>query len=121
MKKKIVKKIGATLLAAGMITSTAASAMTISPYASRETGGFTLRVVAWFNSGYKTTSADAEYGVTAGKYIKQCWVRIKEGDYDKIKYSESYTKAEAKQGQAELEKTNNPLKDATLTWGWKYN
>lgn len=29
MEKKIVKKIGATLLAAGMITSTAASAMTI--------------------------------------------------------------------------------------------
>ena len=121
MKKNLMKKIGAMMLVVGMTTATTASAMTVSPYARRSVGGITLRVVAWFNSGYKTTSDDAQYGVQAGKYIKQCWVRIKEGSYDKTEYSAAYTRAEAKQGQAELSKTNNPLSDATCTWGWKYN
>ncbi|SES77290.1 hypothetical protein [[Clostridium] polysaccharolyticum] len=119
MKNKL--KLGVMILAAGIVASITVSAMTITPYANRETGGVTLRVVAWFNSGYKTTSSDATYGVQANKYIKQCWVRIKEGSYDQTEYSEAFTRAEAKQGKAELSKTNNPFSDATLTWGWKYN
>lgn len=122
MKQKIAKKIMILGIASTMLFSgTAVSAMTKTPFASRDTGGIHLRVCAWFNSGYKTTTEDREYGVVSGKYIKQCWVRIQEGNYDKIKNSKSYTKKQAKTGIAELTKYNNPFADAKLTWGWKYN
>mgnify|MGYP002541746111 CR=1 FL=1 len=62
-----------------------------------------------------------EYKVKPGRYIKRCWVRIEEGNYDKKKFSKSYTKKQEKTGKAELKKYNNPFAKAKLTWGWKYN
>lgn len=120
-KKNIVKKMATLALAGIVVTGSMASAMTVSPFASRSTGGLKLRVVAWFNSGYKTTKDDRQYGVESGKYINQCWVKIKEGDYKETIWSESYKKKQAGQGSATLEKYNNPFYDATLTWGWIYN
>lgn len=121
-EKRVAKKIMVLGMAGIMLFGgTLASARTFSPYASRNTGGVQLKVMAWFNSGYKTTDDDEKYNVKPGRYIKQCWVRIKEGNYDKVVKSKSYTKKEAKNGQATLSKYNNPFADASLTWGWKYN
>lgn len=122
MKKKFKIKavIVALLICTFMIGIPASYARTVTPYATRSTGGLQLHVTAWFHSAYKTTAADSQYGVKSGKYIKQCWVKIQEGDYNKTDYSEALTKAENKSGSAELTKVNNPFYDATLTWGWKY-
>ncbi len=89
-------------------------------YSSNSIWGY-WSVTAWFNSGYKTTAADTKYGVKKNAYIKQCWVRIQEGSYDKKVWSEAFTRAEKKQGRASLTCGNNPFYVATATWGWKYN
>ena len=121
MKQRMAKKIMILGLASTMLFGgTAVSAMTKTPYADKVTG-IHLRVYAWFNSGYKTTDDDKEYKVKPGRYIKRCWVRFEEGNYDKKKFSKSYTKKQEKTGKAELKKYNNPFAKAKLTWGWKYN
>ncbi len=119
--RKYLKRVGKMVLIATMAISISASARTKSPYATVDAGITKVRVKAWFNSGWKTTKDDTVYGVKKGKYIKQCWVRIKEGNYDKTVYSEAFTKAEAGNGDAELSKVNNPIRISTGTWGWKYN
>lgn len=116
----IGKRVIITGMALGILSSTSMG-MTYSPFAKRHTRDTKIYGTAWFNSGYKTTKADSKYGVKKDKYIKQCWVRVKEGGYDEKKWSESFTRKEKKQGYVHLEKWNNPFFNATITWGWKYN
>ena len=118
--KKTVAVIAMAVIVYGVI-GISASAMTYSPYGGSNTSLTQISVTAWFNSGYKTTAADTKYGVKKNAYIKQCWVRIQEGSYDKKVWSEAFTRAEKKQGRASLTCGNNPLYVATAKWGWKYN
>ena len=118
--KKMVTVMAIAALVFGVINSSA-SAMTISPYGGSTCSITKINVKAWFNSGYKTTSNDTKYGVKRNAYIKQCWVRIQEGNYDKKVWSESFTKKEKRQGKASLSCGNNPFYVATASWGWKYN
>lgn len=118
--KKMIKKLSAVVLAM-TILGCSASAITKSPFADSSATITTISVKAWFNSGYKTTANDAKYGVKKNAYIRQCWVRIHEGSYDKKKWSASYSRAQAGQGIASLSCGNNPFQVATATWGWAYN
>jgi hypothetical protein len=118
--KRLVAVIAMAVIVYGVI-GISASAMTYSPYGGSNTCLTQISVTAWFNSGYKTTAADTKYGVKKNAYIKQCWVRIQEGSYDKKVWSEAFTRAEKKQGRASLTCGNNPFYIATATWGWKYN
>lgn len=118
--KKTVLFLSLALCLGGFI-AIGIKGMTISPYASSTCTPAKIDVRAWFNSGYKTTSADSQYGVKKNAYIKQCWVSIKEGSYDHKEWSESFTKKEKRQGSARLSKVNNPFLVSTASWGWKYN
>lgn len=118
--KKVFLVFSLTLCMCGIFT-VFAKAMTVSPYAGATTTLAKVNVVAWYNSGYKTKASDVKYGVKKNAYIGQCWVRIKEGSYNKKVWSRAYTKAQKGQGVARLSCANNPFYVATATWGWMYN
>ena len=112
----------ATMLALGGVGNFS-SAITKTPWASCITQLANIRVNAWFNSGYKTKQRDVNnnIGVQKDKYIRCCWVRLKEGSFDKKTFSKSYTIKQEGQGQATIVNGNNPFKVASASWGWHYN
>ncbi len=120
MKKRIAIVLAALVVC--FSTTIIARGMSLSPYGSYgKTNLVYLKAIAWFNSGWKTTSDDSAYGVTANKYIKQCYVWITQGDSTNYDYSATYKPSDNGQGTASLEEFNNPFKDQSGGYGWYYN
>jgi hypothetical protein len=116
------KKISICLSLALILTLTiVASAATLSPWASISSG-LNVEVATSFTPSWKTEANDTQYGVSEGKYIKNSWVRIVEGDYDKTEKSKNYYRPSTEWVYTHLSKTNNPFKTATATatYGWGY-
>lgn len=62
-----------------------------------------------------------KYKTTKGKYIKQAWVKIKEGETQKVyKRSATVSKSSTAITYASASCANNPLKSQTFPYGWKY-
>jgi hypothetical protein len=79
-----------------------------------------LKAHAHFRA-YQLTPSGVDYGLTANKHVKQCWVRITENgvvaqDYSSIAASTS----DSAEYSAEATQLNNPLYTQTFNHGWLY-
>lgn len=122
MKRKLI--VIATCLAICILLGTSAYAMTSKVWASTSTGTITLKSSTQFNAKYLTQASDSIYKVKKGKYIRQSYSHIVEGNYDKYDWSEVCSKDATTlnkiAGTSYLSKVNNPLINATVTYGWHY-
>ena len=117
-------KLLATTLAAAIgivgIGGTLASGMGLFNFSSY-TNNFTLHVSASFTPSVKTTSAHG-LGLTPGKNVKQCYVWLKEGNYDSGRvYSQTaQSTSDNNLYEAYTSRLNNPFMTATSGYGWIY-
>ena len=116
--KKVGKTVLTCCLALGVLSGgVMASGKTINGASTQTSLGGTTTVEAWFNPSWKIVSG-AGYGLTTGKYVKQSYVRIQEGDYDsgRIYSVAAANKTTSKEISVKTSKFNNPLKTMTTNY-----
>ena len=98
-------------------TTVLAGALTKTPYHAHSSG-VKLTSESHFVGNVPGTG---EYKATKGKYIKQAWVQINEGGEQRA-YAQSKVvdKKSTTVTFASANCINNPLKEQTFPYGWKY-
>lgn len=110
------KIVIATMLSV-LLMFCAASALQKTPYHDQTEG-----VNIWSYSSFTPyTAADGKYGTKKGKYIEQCWVKVKAGNKLYSDYSQAFNKNDSGFGEAEIKVFNNPFTNQSFSHGWSYN
>lgn len=115
--KNIIAITGCFIVLSGGVI---ASAATLSPWASINNGILTNSVETTFTPSWLTVSADSQYGVASGKYIKNSWVQIVEGADVRYSISNDYYRPDTTWVHTQVSLGDNPFQTAKCSYGWGY-
>lgn len=114
------KRIAAFVAAAMLLTASVTAHGLGIQHVSMSSSLFSNSIQAGFSESSKGTGS---YGTNKSKVIKQCYVRLKEGDYDSGRVSSAVGKRTGGGKYIwtkEVSRANNPFKTCYTNYGWLY-
>lgn len=95
-------------------------AATLSPWAQKKANLFSNEVQTTFTPSWLTQSSDSQYGCTSGKYIKNSWCKVVEGNRTDYKISSNYYRPSKTWVLTSAKLSDSPFYTATMSYGWGY-
>lgn len=120
MLKKKILILGATSLLMCSAGFVMAGAATKSPWADKAANLFSNEVQTTFTPSWLTTSDDKAYGCTVGKYIKNSWCKVTEGNREDYNKSDNYYRPDTTWVHTSAKLTDSPFYTASMSYGWGY-
>lgn len=119
MKKRLFTAVIAFSLIV-LSFGTYALAAQINPWAQKSANLFSNTVETTFTPSWLTTSDDKQYGCQVGRYIKNSWCKVEEGNRTDYHKSDDYYKPDTTWVHTYASLSDSPFHTASMSYGWGY-
>lgn len=118
------KKMLAAIIISGILTLSIGGilvgAATKSPWVTKKSKFFSNEVITTFTPDWKTTKDDAKFHVMKGRYIRNSWCKVTEGNRTDYNKSSDYKRPKTTWVYTEAKLFDSPFYKAKMSYGWGY-